>query len=148
MPLPKESESEEEGKPPAEDTKLVPLQITARTAFNKFTCEDCHRLQARILSTQYGIPEEKIINVEERRSTTVTFLVPGQYADSIMQRSTQLDTVWILLELRVIEVSIPEVFTFSPSVDCFLTMLRGRKAFSADLLSVTEVRILKQNMHI
>ena len=140
--LAKESESEEEGKPPAEDTKLVPLKITARTAFNKFTCEDCHRLQAQVLSTQYGIPEERIINVEERCSTTVTFLIPGQYTSNIMQRSAQLDTVWILLELRVIEVSIPGLFTFSPSVDCFLTLLRGRKAFSADLLSVTQVRIL------
>ena len=140
--LAKESESEEERKPPVEDTKLVPLKITTQTAFNKFTCEDCHRLQARILSTQYGISEEKIINVEKHCSTTVTFLIPGHYADNIMQRSTQLDTVWILLELRVIEVSIPGVFTFLPSVDCFLTLLRGRNAFSADMLSVTEVKVL------
>ena len=141
--LAKESGSEEEERAPREKTKLVQLKITALKAFNTFTCEDCHRLQVRLLSTEYGIPEEKIIshNVEERCSTTVTFLVPGQYTSNIMQRSTQLDTVWILLELRIIEVSIPGVFTFIPSEDCFLTLLKGRKAFSADLLSVTEVKV-------
>ena len=150
--LAKESESEEEERAPGAKTKLVQLKITALKAFNTFTCEDCHRLQVQLLSTEYGIPEEKIIahNVEERRSTTVTFLIPGQFTNNIMQCSTQLDTIWILLELRIIEVSIPGLFTFSPSVDCFLTLLGGRKPFSADLLSVTEVKVLNsvQNMHI
>ena len=150
--LAKESESEEEVRAPREKTKLVQLQITASKPFNTFTCEDCHCLQVQLLSTKYGIPEEKIIshNVEERCSTTVTFLIPGQYTSNIMQRSTQLDTIWILLELRIIEVSIPGLFTFSPSADCFLTLLRGRKAFSADLLSVTQVKVLNSvlTMHI
>ena len=147
--LAKESESEEEGKAPREDTKLVPLKITSLKAFGSFTCEDCHRLQARILSTAYGIPEEKIIghDMEERHSTTVTFLIPGCYTNVILQRSTQLDTVWILLEISIIEVSIPGVFTFSPSVGCLLTLLRGSKTFTADLLGVTEVRVTLK-MHI
>ena len=147
--LAKESESEEEGKAPRENTKLVPLKITSLKAFGSFTCEDCHRLQARILSTAYGIPEEKIIghDMEERHSTTVTFLIPGCYTNVILQRSTQLDTVWILLEISIIEVSIPGVFTFSPSVGCFLTLLRGSKTFTADLLGVTEVRVTLK-MHI
>ena len=59
--LAKESESKEEGKAPEEDTKLVPLKITSVKAFGSFTSEDCYRFQARFLSTAYGIPEEKII---------------------------------------------------------------------------------------
>ena len=142
--LAKESESEEERLAPVEDTKLVPLKITSLKAFSSFTCEDCHRLQARILNTAFGIPDEKIIcrNVEQYQSTTVTFLVPSHYTNVVLQRSTQLDTVWILLEINIIELSIPGVFTFSPSVGCFLTLLRGSKAFTADLLGVTEVKVM------
>ena len=139
--LAKESESEPPGRASMENTTLVPLKITSLKAFDQFTCEDCHRLQVRILSTAYGIPEAKIANVEECHSSTVTFFVPSQYTDNIMLYSTQLDTIWVLLELRVMEVSILGLFTFSPSVDCFLTLLRGRKAFHTDLLRVTEVRV-------
>ena len=140
----KKWKKQEERTAPGEDTKLVPLKITSLKAFGSFTCEDCYCLQVRILSTAYGIPEEKIIyyDVEECQSTTVTFLIPGQFTHDIIQRSAQTPTVWILLEISVIEVSIPGVFTFSPSVDCFLTLLRSRKAFTADFLRVTEVRVL------
>ena len=140
--LAKESKSKEEETAPREDTKLVPLAITSLKDFGSFTCEDCHHIQARILSTAYSIPEEKIIchNVEECQSTTVTFLIPGQFTRNIIQRSAQMPTVWILLEIRVIEVSIPGVFIFSPSLDCFLTLLRESESFTADLLGVTEVR--------
>ena len=139
--LAKKPESEENGTAPKEDKKLVNLQITSINAFSSFTCEDCHRIQAQILGTAYGIPEEKIIchDVEQCHSTTVTFLIPRRYTTAILQRSTQLDTVWILLQISIIEVSIPGVFTFSPSVDCFLTLLREAKTFTADLLGVTEV---------
>ena len=139
--LAKEPESEENGTAPKEDKKLVNLQITSINAFSSFTCEDCHRIQAQILGTAYGIPEEKIIchDVEQCHSTTVTFLIPRQYTTAILQRSTQLDTVWILLQISIIEVSIPGVFTFSPSMDCFLTLLREAKTFTVDLLGVTEV---------
>ena len=143
------SEGEENRTAPKEDTKLVNLQITSMTAFDSFTCEDCHRIQAQVLGTAYGIPEEKIIchDVKQYRSTTVTFLIPGQYATVILQHTTQLDTVWILLEIGIIEVSIPGVFTFSPSVGCFLTLLTGSKTFTADLLGVTEVRVLLIIVH-
>ena len=142
--LTKESESEEEVEAPTEANKLVPLQITSPKAFDNFSCEDCHILQVRGLKKAYGIPEEKIIcrNVEERQSTTVTFLIPCQYVHNVIQRSGRLDTVWILLELDIIEVSIPGVFTFIPSVGCFLSLLRGSKPFTADLLGVTEVRVV------
>ena len=140
--LEKESEREKEEKCPGEDTKLMPLIITSRKLFDDFSCEDCHRLQARLLSTEYGIPEEKIFpDHVEPHCTAVTFLVPSQFTDNIIKCNTQLSTVWVLLELSIIEVSIPGVFTFSPSVGCFLTLLRGRKAFATDLLSVTEVRV-------
>ena len=69
-------------------------------------------------------------------------MIPRQYVHDIIQRSGQLDAVWILLELDIIEVSIPGVFTFIPSVGCFLSLLRGSKMFTADLLGVTEVRDL------
>ena len=142
--LTKESESEEEVEAPAEANKLVPLQITSPKAFDNFSCEDCYILQVRGLKKAYGIPEEKIIcrNVEERQSTTVTFLIPCQYVHDVIQLSGRLDTVWILLELDIIEVSIPGVFTFIPSVGCFLSLLRGSKPFTADLLGVTEVRVV------
>ena len=70
------------------------------------------------------------------------FLIPHQYVHNVIQRSGRLDAVWILLELDIIEVSIPGVFTFIPSVGCFLSLLRGSKPFTADLLGVTEVRDL------
>ena len=140
--LTKESESEEEVEVPAEANKLVPLQITSSKAFDNFSCDDCYILQVRGLKKAYGIPEEKIIchNVEERQSTTVTFLISCQYVHDVIQLSGRLDTVWILLELDIIEVSIPGVFTFVPSVGCFLSLLRVSKPFTADLLGVTEVR--------
>ena len=141
--LAKKIKNEVERTPPGEDTKLVPLKITSQKALSNFSCKDCYCLQVQILSTAYGIPEEKIIchDVEECQSTTVTFLIPGQFTHDIIQRSAQMPTVWILLEISIIEVSIPGVFTFSPSVDCLLTLLRGKKTFTADLLGLTEVRI-------
>ena len=137
----KNSESEDEGKAAK---LLVPVEITSSKSYPEFTCSDCHHLHVRILSEAYSIPEEKIIcfTAEECKSTTVTFLVPGQYVHVIMQRSSQIRTVWIMLELTVTEVTIPGVFTFIPSVQCFLTLLKGGKAFDADLLRVTEVRAL------
>ena len=124
------------------EDKLIPLKITSAKPIGGFTSEDCYRIQARLLSTAYGIPQEKIIcqDVDESRSTTVTFLVLCQYIHSIVQCSTQLSTVWVFLELDIIEVSIPGVFTFIPSVGCFLSLLQGSKTFTADLLQVTEVR--------
>ena len=140
-----ESKNEPEGQAPGQKTNLVPLEITSLKAFDSFACEDCHLLQARVLSTAFGIPEAKIIchNAAERHSTTVTFLIPIHYTPDVVQRTTWLSTVWILLELKIIEVSIPRVFTFTPSVNCFLTLLRGTKYFTADLLGVTEVRVLQ-----
>ena len=142
--LAKEPTRAECEKAPMDKEKLVPLKITSRKPISNFTCEDCHRIQARVLSTAYGIPEGKIIcqDADESRSTSVTFLIPAHYIQNIVQCSTQLPTVWILLELEIIEVTIPGVFTFSPSVGCFLTLLRGSKTFTADLLGVTEVRVL------
>ena len=142
--LAKEPTSAEREKTPKEEGKLVPLKITSRKPISSFTCEDCHHIQARVLSEAYGIPEEMIIcqDANDRRSTTVTFLILGQYVQDIVQRSTKLPTVWVLLELAIIEVTIPGVFTFSPSVGCFLTLLRGSRTFTADLLGVTEVRVL------
>ena len=141
--LTKESESEEEVEAPTEANKLVPLQITSPKAFDNFSCEDCYILQVRGLKKAYGIPEEKIIcrDVEERQSTTVTFLISCQYVHDVIQLSGRLDTVWILLELDIIEVSIPGVFTFTPTVGCFLSLLRESKPFTADLLGVAEVRV-------
>ena len=122
----------------------MPLKITSRKPIGSFTCEDCHRIQTRVLSAAYGIPEGKIIchDVDESRSTTVTFFIPSQYIQDIVQHSTHLPAVWVLLELEIIEVTIPGVFTFSPSVGCFLTLLRGSKFFTADLLGVSEVMAL------
>ena len=142
--LTKESESKEEVDVSTEANKLVPLLITSPIAIDKFSCEHCHILQVRVLKEAYGIPEEKIIcrNVEERHSTTVTFTVPCQYVHNVIQHSGRLNTVWILLELDIIEVSIPGVFTFIPSVGCFLSLLRGSETFTADLLGVTEVRVV------
>ena len=140
----KEHESPEETNAPMESNKLVPLKITSPKPFDSFSCEDCYILQVQVLKKAYGIPEETIIcrDVEECQSTTVTFLIPCQYVHNVIQRSSRLDTVWILLELDIIEVSIPGVFTFIPSVGCFLSLLRGSKPFTADLLGVTEVRVL------
>ena len=137
-----ECENEDEGKQVVATTDVVPLELTSFKSFAEFTCEDCHRLQARILSQSFGIPAEKIVCLDavERQSTTVTFLVPNRFTYVIMQRTTQLETVWILLELNIIEVAISG-FTFKPTVGCFLTLLRGGKPFTADLLRVTEVRV-------
>ena len=133
-----------ESENPKEDggqTKLVPLEVTVPKDFSAITCEDCHRLQVRVLSTAYGIPEESIVccNAEKRCSTTITFLIPSQYSVAILQHNTQLDTVWVLLELDVIEVAIPELFSFKPSVDYFLKLLRESRTFTVDLLRVTKV---------
>ena len=145
----KEAKSEEEGKGLGENAELAPLKITAMKAFNNFTCEDCHRLQVQLLSTAYGIPKEKItcVDANETNSTTVTFLIPRWYTNDIVLSSTELETLWALLQLGIIEVSIPRVFTFSPSVGCFLTLLRKSKAFTADLLRVTEVRVVRLCIH-
>ena len=142
--IPKEPGTEEEARVPVESTELVPLKITSQKDFNSFSCEDCYILQVRGLKKAYGIPEEKVIcrEVEDGHSTTVTFMIPHQYVHDVIQRSGQLDVIWILLELDIIEVSIPGVFTFIPSVGCFLSLLRGSKPFTEDLLGVTEVRDL------
>ena len=148
--LPIEPTNAESEKAPKEEKKLVPVKITSRKPISSFTCEDCYRIHARVLSKAYGIPVEMIIcHGIGGGSTTVTFLILDQYVQDIVQRSTQLPTVWVLLELDIIEVSIEVtvagVFTFSPSVDCFMTLLRGSKTFTADLLGVTEVRVLRRN---
>ena len=140
----KETGTEEEARVPVESTELVPLKITSQKDFNSFSCEDCYILQVRGLNKAYGIPEEKIIcrEVEDGHSTTITFVIARQYVHNVIQHSSRLDTIWILLELDIIDVSIPGVFTFTPSVGCFLSLLRGSKMFTADLLGVTEVRDL------
>ena len=140
--LAKEPKIDEKRTGSNEEDKLIPLKITSAKPIGGFTSEDCYRIQARLLGTAYHIPQEKIIcqDADESRSTTVTFLVPCQYIHDIVQCSTQLPTVWVFLELDIIEVSIPGVFTFTPSVGCFLSLLRGSKLFTADLLQVTEVR--------
>ena len=147
--LTKEPKGEEKTTAPNESDKLVPLKITSAKSFSSFTCKDCYQIQVRVLSTTYNVPEEKIIchDADESCSTTVTFLIPGQCISNVVQRSTQLSTVWVLLELEIIEVSIPGLFAFSPSVDYFLTLLRGSKTFTADLLGVTEVRVLLIIVH-
>ena len=136
----KGSKSDAEGNGVIASTGLVAVELTSSKPYGKFTCEDCHHLQVRILSAAFGIPEKEIIcfDAVERQSTTVTFLVPNEFAYIIMQCTTQLETVWILLELSVIEVAISG-FTFKPTMGCFLTLLRGRQHFP-DLLGVTEVR--------
>ena len=140
----KKPESQEKTNAPMESSKLVPLKITSPKAFDSFSCEDCYILQVKVLKKAYGIPEEEIIwhEVEDGHSTTVTFMVPCQYVHNVIQHSGRLDAVWILLELDIIEVSIPGVFTFIPSVSCFLSLLRESKTFTADLLGVTEVRVM------
>ena len=142
--LAKETKIDEKRTSSNEDDKLIPLKITSAKPIVGFTSEDCYRIQAQLLSRAYGIPPGKIIcqDADERRSTTVTFVVPSQYMHDIIQCSMQLPTVWVLLELDIIEVSIPGVFTFIPSVGCFLSLLRGSKPFTADLLEVTEVRVV------
>ena len=143
--LTKKSESVEEVEASTEEKKLVPLKITSPKAFDRFSYEDCYILQVQVLKKAYGIPEEKIIcrEVEDGHSTSVTFMIPRQYVRNVIQHSGQLDVVWILLELDIIEVSIPGMFTFIPSVGCFLSLLKGSKTFTADLLGVTEVRDLQ-----
>ena len=142
--LAKEPKTDEKRTRSNKEDKLIPLKITSAKPIGRFTSEDCYQIQARVLGTAYHIPQEKIIcqDADESRSTTVTFLVPCQYIHDIVQCSTQLSTVWVFLELDIIEVSIPGVFTFIPSVGCFLSLLRGSKTLSADLLQVTEVREL------
>ena len=75
--LSKESKHDKHEKAPKEEEKLVPVKITSLKPISSFTCEDCHHIQARVLSTAYGIPEEKIIcyNTGKNHSTTVTFLM-------------------------------------------------------------------------
>lgn len=140
----RESASDGEGTEGLATKTLISVELTSSKSLANFTCEDCHRLQIHVINQACGIPVEETIcsGAVERRSTTVIFHIPNQYIDMIMQRSTQLRTVWVLLELDVIEVAIPGVFTFMPSVDCFLTLLRGGKNFTADLLRVTEVRVV------
>ena len=139
--LAKETKIDE--KKTGSNEELISLKITSAKPIGGFTSEDCYRIQAQLLGTAYGIPQEKIVcqDADERRSTTVTFVVPSQYMHDIVQCSMQLPTVWVLLELDIIEVSIPGVFTFIPTVGCFLSLLRGSKTFTADLLGVTEVRV-------
>ena len=141
--LAKEPKCDKHEKAPKEEEKLVPVKITSRKPISSFTCEDCYRILARVLGTAYGIQEEKIIchDADESHSTSVTFLIPAQYIQDIVQHSTELPTVWVLLELEIIEITVG-VFTFSPSVGCFLTLLREGKTFTADLLGVTEVMVL------
>ena len=140
--LAKETKIDE--KKTGSNEELISLKITSAKPISGFTSEDCYHIQAQLLGTAYGIPQEKIIcqDADERRSTTVTFVVPSQYMHDIVQCSMQLPTVWVLLELDIIEVSIPGVFTFIPTVGCFLSLLRGSKTFIADLLGVTEVRVV------
>ena len=128
-------------EPTEKNMKLVPFEITIQKPFSDVTIEDCHRLHVRVLSKAYGIPEESIIyyGAEERHSTTIIYLIPRQYISEIMQRNTQLETVWVLLELDIIEVAIPEVFLFKPSVESFLKLLREGRTFTMDLLAMTEV---------
>ena len=143
----KESENGDEGKQVEAITDLVPVELTSVKSLTEFTCADCHRLQVRVLSSVFGIPAKKIICLDavERQSTTVIFLVPNGFTCVIMQRTTQLETVWILLELDIIEVAILG-FTFKPTIGCFLALLRGSKPFTADLLGVTEVRLLRMSI--
>lgn len=138
----KQTESGDEGQQVLASTELVSMELTSSKPLAEFTCEDCHDLQIRIVSKAIGIPAEKIIchDAVECQSTTVTFLVPNRFTCLIMQRTTQLETVWVLLELDIIEVAILG-FTFKPSIRCFLKLLRGSKPFTADLLGVTEVRL-------
>ena len=140
----RESDGDDEGTTAVATKELVPLEITSAVSITTFKCHDCHNLQVRLLSAAYGIPENEIIchKAEPRQSTTVTFLVPSRCAYVVMQRSTQLETLWILLELDIIEVSIPGMFTFRPSVGSYMSLLTRKKAFTADLLRVTEVRVL------
>ena len=123
------------------NTKLVPLEITIPKPLNYVRCEECHHLQARLLQRAYGIPEESITcyGAEETQSTTITYLIPRQYISEIMQCNTQLETVWVLLELDVMKVAIPEVFLFKPSVDQCLKLLKKSRTFKVDLLGMTEV---------
>ena len=142
--LAKEPKTDEKRMGSNEEDKLIPLKITSAKPLGGFTSEDCYRIQARLLARAYHIPQEKTIcqDADESRSTTITFLVPCQYIHDIVQCSTQLSTVWVFLELDISEVSIPGVFSFIPSVSCLLSLLRGSKTFTADLLQVTEVRDL------
>ena len=142
--LAKENKTDERETGSNEDDKLIPLKITSAKPFGGFTCKDCYRIQAQLLSRAYGIPLEKIIcqDAVETNSTTVTFVVPSQYMHDIVLCSMQLPTLWVLLELDIIKVSIPGVFTFIPTVGCFLSLLKGSKPFNANLLRVTEVRVM------
>ena len=143
--VPKGKESEYNGEQALPTVELIPVELTSSKSFSKFTLQDCHKIQLHYLSKAIGIPAEMIIHHahEERSSTTVTFLVPCQYYCIIVQRSTLLESMWILLELDIIELAIPGLgFTFNPSVSCFLAILRGSRTLTADLLGVTEVRAI------
>ena len=138
----KKSDSEGDRKRVVASKNMVAVAITSSKPLAKLTCQDCRQIQVRILSAAFGIPVEAIIchDAVESQSTTIIFLVPNGFIYAIMQRTTQLETVWVLLELDVIEVAILG-FTFKPTVGCFLALLRGSKCFTADLLGVTEVRL-------
>ena len=61
-----------------EEDKLIPLKITSSKSIGGFISEDCYCIQARLLSTAYHIPQEKIIcqDADKSRSTTeVRFFV-------------------------------------------------------------------------
>ena len=85
--LTKKKSGKEKGKQVVATTELVPVEITSSKAFAEFTCEDCHRLQVRILSASIGIPVEMIIcqDVVECQSTMVTFLIPNEFTYIIIQ---------------------------------------------------------------
>ena len=136
-----EAKSDAERKGAMASKNLIAFELTSSKSFAEFTCEDCHRLQVHILSQVYGIAEKDIVCLDavEDKSTTVTFLIPNRFTYIIMQRTTELETVWTLLELSIIEVAISG-FTFKPTMGSFLTLLRGRQPFP-DLLGATQVKL-------
>ena len=70
--LAKETKMDEKRMGSNEEDKLIPLKNTSAKPISGFTSEDCYRIQARILSTAFDIPQEKIIcqDADESRSTT------------------------------------------------------------------------------
>ena len=138
----KKSGCNDKGRGVVAAKNLVAIELTTSQSIDEFTCESCYQFQLRILSQAYGIPEDEItcIDAAPCKSTTIIFLVPNRFICIIMQRTIQLETMWVLLELNVIEVGISG-FNFKPTVGCFLALLRGSKPFTADLLGVTEVRL-------
>ena len=59
----KDSEDRDEGKQVVATTghEFILIQLTLSKSFAEFTCENCHCLQAHLLSQAYGIPAEKVI---------------------------------------------------------------------------------------